>query len=182
MRSQVASSSATPPLAGPFKAYDVYMTALGISLLIIGAIVVVAEAHVQSLGLLGGPGVVAARGRDGARRQRPWRRPRPRPRDRSDPRRGHRRRPDAVAEQGHGGPPAPGPRRTRGHDRPRRRRPELGRADGKVLVDGALWHARRSACEPDEEVAAPQGDRVIVERLNGLTLSVRPAEEWELIT
>ena len=26
-----------------------------------------------------------------------------------------------------------------------------------------------------------QGDRVIVERLTGLTLSVRPAEEWELI-
>ena len=52
---------------------------------------------------------------------------------------------------------------------------------GKVLVDGALWQARRSACEPEERVELNQGDRVIVERLTGLTLSVRPAEEWELI-
>ena len=35
------------------------MTALGVSLLIIGAIVVVAEAHLPSMGLLGGPGAVA---------------------------------------------------------------------------------------------------------------------------
>ena len=28
---------------------------------------------------------------------------------------------------------------------------------GKVLVDGALWHARRSACAPDEEVALHAG-------------------------
>src|SRR5947207_3102163 len=35
------------------------MTALGVSLLIIGGIVIVVEAHVSSLGLLGGPGVVA---------------------------------------------------------------------------------------------------------------------------
>src|SRR5438105_2371471 len=35
------------------------MTALGVSLLIVGAIVIVAEAHVPSLGMLGGPGVLA---------------------------------------------------------------------------------------------------------------------------
>src|SRR5437764_9813623 len=35
------------------------MTALGVSLLVIGAIVIVVEAHVPSLGMLGGPGVVA---------------------------------------------------------------------------------------------------------------------------
>ncbi len=35
------------------------MTAIGLLLLVIGVIVIVAEAHVPSLGLLGGPGVVA---------------------------------------------------------------------------------------------------------------------------
>ena len=53
-----------------------------------------------------------------------------------------------------------------------------------MLVDGALWHARRSACEPDEEVALHQGDRVIVERLSGLTLCVRarprPGSWWRM--
>ena len=34
------------------------MTALGVSLLVVGAVVILAEAHVQSLGLLGGPGVL----------------------------------------------------------------------------------------------------------------------------
>src|SRR4051794_4272903 len=35
------------------------MTALGVSLLLIGAIVVMVEAHVPTLGALGGPGVIA---------------------------------------------------------------------------------------------------------------------------
>ena len=35
------------------------MTALGVSLLIVGAIVIVVEAHVPTLGILGGPGVIA---------------------------------------------------------------------------------------------------------------------------
>jgi membrane-bound ClpP family serine protease len=55
-------------------------------------------------------------------------------------------------------------------------------AAGSVAVDGALWQARRSA-GPDEANAPRElhaGDRVVVERLSGLTLSVRPAEEWEL--
>jgi membrane-bound ClpP family serine protease len=35
------------------------MTELGMALLVVGAIMILAEAHVQSLGALGGPGVVA---------------------------------------------------------------------------------------------------------------------------
>lgn len=53
---------------------------------------------------------------------------------------------------------------------------------GKVLVDGALWSACRSEWLDDED-DAPQlhaGDQIVVERLTGLTLAVRPAEEWEL--
>jgi membrane-bound serine protease (ClpP class) len=48
---------------------------------------------------------------------------------------------------------------------------------GKVALDGALWRARRSVMQ-DEELRV--GDQVVVERLTGLTLSVRRAEEWEL--
>src|ERR1700753_2758189 len=53
---------------------------------------------------------------------------------------------------------------------------------GSVSLHGAVWTAQRSP-SPDEDEAAElaRGDRVVVERLNGLTLSVRPAEEWELI-
>lgn len=51
------------------------------------------------------------------------------------------------------------------------------RADGRVLVEGALWEARNSlAAEP----IAP-GDEVVVERVDGLTLCVRKAEPWELV-
>ena len=49
---------------------------------------------------------------------------------------------------------------------------------GTVLVDGALWRARRSL--PDEE-PLHEGDSVMVERVTGLTLCVRKAEEWELV-
>jgi membrane-bound serine protease (ClpP class) len=53
-------------------------------------------------------------------------------------------------------------------------------SSGKVMVDGALWHARQSwGCE-DEVPELHQGDSVVVERLSGLTLAVRRAEEWEL--
>ena len=48
--------------------------------------------------------------------------------------------------------------------------------DGQVLVDGALWRAK--LCLP-EEGALHEGDEVVVERVNGLTLGVRKAEEWE---
>ena len=54
--------------------------------------------------------------------------------------------------------------------------------DCRVFVDGALWRA-----EPDwqrhEQPALElhAGDRVVVERVHGLTLCVRKAEEWELV-
>ena len=48
---------------------------------------------------------------------------------------------------------------------------------GQVFVDGALWRARRSAIEEDAELDA--GDAVVVERVSGLTLAVRRAEDWE---
>jgi membrane-bound ClpP family serine protease len=49
---------------------------------------------------------------------------------------------------------------------------------GQILVDGALWRAR--PCWEDDGPALRVGDHVVVERVNGLTLSVRRAEEWEL--
>ncbi len=48
---------------------------------------------------------------------------------------------------------------------------------GQVFVDGALWRAR--PCWDDAD-ALHEGDPVVVERVQGLTLSVRRAEEWEL--
>jgi membrane-bound serine protease (ClpP class) len=48
---------------------------------------------------------------------------------------------------------------------------------GQVFVDGALWRARPSWDEDDHLRA---GDPIVVERVQGLTLSVRRAEEWEL--
>jgi membrane-bound serine protease (ClpP class) len=52
---------------------------------------------------------------------------------------------------------------------------------GQVFVGGALWRARRSSAETDDLPPLHDGDRVVVERVDGLTLSVRPAEDWELI-
>ena len=54
-------------------------------------------------------------------------------------------------------------------------------ASGSVFVDGALWRARRGWHEPEEETPLHEGDPVVVEGVNGLTLSVRPAEDWELV-
>jgi membrane-bound ClpP family serine protease len=51
---------------------------------------------------------------------------------------------------------------------------------GQVFVEGALWRARHELAEADDE-ALREGDPVVVERVSGLTLSVRRAEEWELI-
>ena len=48
---------------------------------------------------------------------------------------------------------------------------------GQVFVDGALWRARPCFEESDD---LREGDPVVVERVRGLTLSVRRAEEWEL--
>jgi membrane-bound ClpP family serine protease len=155
------------------------MTALGVSLLIVGAIVIVAEAHVPSLGMLGGPGVLAIG--VGA----------------------------VLAISGLGGGIAvaliaavllvtigigavalsvtkglavrrrrvrAGPEGLIGHTGVVR---SWAEPTGSVLVDGALWRARRSIVdEHGAELRA--GDAVVVEHLNGLTVGVRPAEEWEL--
>jgi len=55
---------------------------------------------------------------------------------------------------------------------------------GQVFLDGSLWRARYDAHEGEGEgdgEGLREGDAVVVERVNGLTLSVRRAEEWELI-
>jgi membrane protein implicated in regulation of membrane protease activity len=53
---------------------------------------------------------------------------------------------------------------------------------GCVQVDGALWTARRSVLEdPEEADALHAGDTVVVDHLDGLTVGVRRAEEWEVI-
>ena len=52
-----------------------------------------------------------------------------------------------------------------------------------MLVDGALWRARRSWPEDedaDEQRELHAGDPIVVERLTGLTLAIRRAEDWEL--
>jgi membrane-bound serine protease (ClpP class) len=50
---------------------------------------------------------------------------------------------------------------------------------GQVFVDGALWRARLDWAPPEAE-ALHEGDPVVVERVSGLTLCVRRADEWEL--
>ena len=50
---------------------------------------------------------------------------------------------------------------------------------GDILVEGELWRARRSLA--DDERALSEGEHVVVESVRGLTLSVRRAEEWELL-
>ena len=47
---------------------------------------------------------------------------------------------------------------------------------GQVFVDGALWQAK--SCM--EEAPLAEGEAVVVERVNGLTLGVRRTEEWEV--
>jgi membrane-bound serine protease (ClpP class) len=54
--------------------------------------------------------------------------------------------------------------------------------EGEVFVSGELWHARRSVLHDDEEEPdLREGERVVVERVQGLTLGVRRAEEWEVV-
>jgi membrane-bound ClpP family serine protease len=50
---------------------------------------------------------------------------------------------------------------------------------GQVFVDGALWRAHHAPLE-DAEAALHEGDPVVVDRVEGLTLSVHRADEWEL--
>jgi membrane-bound serine protease (ClpP class) len=49
---------------------------------------------------------------------------------------------------------------------------------GQVFLDGALWRARTWA--GDEDAVLRRGDPIVVERVDGLTLTVRRAEEWEV--
>jgi membrane-bound serine protease (ClpP class) len=55
----------------------------------------------------------------------------------------------------------------------------VARGADSVFVDGALWRARQWDLEQDEAPLVP-GVPVVVEHVNGLTLTVRPAEEWEV--
>jgi membrane-bound ClpP family serine protease len=151
------------------------MTAIGIVLLVVGAIVVIVEAHVPAHGAIAGPGVIALA--IGA----------------------------VLAVAGLGGGWALGivialvlagaggatvglalmkgaPVRRLGV-----RQTLMGHlgvvrkwdvAKGTVLVDGALWHACPSLPEAEPLQA---GDQIVVERINGLTLGVRKAEDWELV-
>jgi membrane-bound serine protease (ClpP class) len=50
---------------------------------------------------------------------------------------------------------------------------------GDVVVEGELWRARRSWA--DEEPPPAEGEHVVIEQVHGLTLSVRRAEEWEVL-
>jgi membrane-bound ClpP family serine protease len=49
---------------------------------------------------------------------------------------------------------------------------------GHVAIDGELWRARRSWAS--EDTAPEPGEPVVVDRVDGLTLSVRRAEIWEV--
>jgi membrane-bound ClpP family serine protease len=158
---------------------EVSLVTLGIVLLVLGAVLLVAEAHLPSFGALGVAGVAAlvtgaalavdAAGGGlalilavavaigvgaGALLFYAVRASLPVARGRA--------RTGAEALVGHIGvvrtPPAP---------------------LGQILVDGALWRARPCWEEEDSPALQP-GDHVVVERVNGLTLSVRRAEEWEL--
>ena len=141
------------------------MTALGIALLIVGAALLVAEAHLPTAGVLGlfgvaalgvggwaaltGAGAVAVAlvaggfllfaGTKVARARR------------------QRIRGGREGLVGHVGT-------ARGADR--------------VFVDGALWQARLSW--PGDEAELHRGDAVVVERVKGLTLCVRKADRWEI--
>jgi membrane-bound ClpP family serine protease len=53
-----------------------------------------------------------------------------------------------------------------------------GASEAQVFLDGALWRAEPSPIHDGAKLN--EGDRVVVECVNGLTLRVRKAEEWEL--
>jgi membrane-bound ClpP family serine protease len=158
------------------------MTALGVSLLCVGALLILLEAHVPTLGVLGGPGVLALA--VGA----------------------------VLAVIGVGGGVVLGVvaalllagaaggvmlvtirkgaavNRRRVRSGPQGLIGHLGvvrswdTVSGCVQVDGALWNARHSVLvdDPASDELHP-GDRVVIDHLDGLTVGVRRAEEWEVI-
>src|SRR4051812_49498908 len=54
----------------------------------------------------------------------------------------------------------------------------VARGSDQVFVDGALWRARLWDLETDAPLE--RGDPIVVEDVRGLTLTVRPAEQWEV--
>jgi membrane-bound serine protease (ClpP class) len=50
---------------------------------------------------------------------------------------------------------------------------------GAVLVEGELWRARNSWMDGEPDLR--EGEHVVVEQVHGLTLAVRRAEEWEVL-
>ena len=52
--------------------------------------------------------------------------------------------------------------------------------EARVFVDGALWRAQPLWFEGESE-RLHEGDPVVVERVKGLTLGVRKADEWEVL-
>jgi membrane-bound ClpP family serine protease len=147
------------------------LTALGLLLVLVGAALVVAEAHVPSHGVLGSAAVASlALG-------------------------------VVLAMTGAGAAAAVGiaaglavavagglfvwvmVRKALATRRLRTRNNLVGRVgtvkpSGQVFVDGGLWRAR--IWDLQEEPALMPGDAVVVEYVNGLTLTVRHAEEWEV--
>jgi membrane-bound serine protease (ClpP class) len=147
------------------------LTALGLLLVLVGAALVVAEAHMPSHGVLGSAAVVSlALG-------------------------------VVLAVTGAGAAAAVGiaaglavalaggvfmwvmVRKALATRRLRTRNNLIGRIgtvkpSGQVFVDGGLWRAR--IWDLEEEPALEPGDAVVVEYVNGLTLTVRHAEEWEV--
>jgi membrane-bound ClpP family serine protease len=150
------------------------MTALGIALLVVGAALLVAEAHLPTAGALGFAGVLslAAGG---------WL---------------------ALTGAGAAAGIAIGvgvavalvaggflvfalmkvatAQRRRIHGGPEGLVGHVGTARGaeRVFVDGALWRARLTW--PGDHAELQKGDPVVVERVKGLTLCVRKADRWEL--
>jgi membrane-bound ClpP family serine protease len=53
-----------------------------------------------------------------------------------------------------------------------------GGPEPEVFLDGSLWRAEASPMHHESEFH--EGDRVVVESVNGLTLRVRKAEQWEM--
>jgi membrane-bound ClpP family serine protease len=50
--------------------------------------------------------------------------------------------------------------------------------NGDVMVEGELWRARASWAD---EPALRDGEHVVIEQVHGLTLGVRRADEWEVM-
>jgi membrane-bound serine protease (ClpP class) len=155
------------------------MTPWGLVLLLVGALAVVAESHVPTLGVIGGPGVIALGA--GA----------------------------VLAVAGLGGGlvlgllaasvlvaasaglltvswrKGTGVQRRRVRAGPERLLGHVGTVrswcerKGTVALDGGLWTAS-CALGDEEESELAVGEPVVVEGLTGLTVTVRRAEPWEL--